>query len=140
MAPTKFLKHLLLTLPFLTSMQLVQAQRSPPPLGTQPPLNLNATAASVSHPGTCPYNQICTGDIVLIGFGKDDFARWEWTLISTRIEVAKDAYDLGKGYLPVQSGGPNFHGFYYQVKPGKTYYFRATYRYYKCQTKARISL
>ncbi|WP_252180419.1 hypothetical protein [Endozoicomonas sp. 4G] len=89
-----------------------------------------ATYGSESGQNGCPYNRICTGDIVLITMDTD-LTPMGRELIGTRVRVAKDASDLSKGFRTVQQGGTNFHGFYYRVKPGKTYYFRAIYHYYK---------
>ncbi|WOG26013.1 hypothetical protein [Endozoicomonas sp. 8E] len=133
----KTLKNLfLLTIPFFIWVQLVKAE--PDNIFTHD--DQASYAISASGTNACPYNQICTGDMVLITMDTDDFISWNWTLVSTRVGVAKDASDLSKGFSPVQSGGPDFHGFYYRVKPGKTYYFKATYRYYKEDDKDKSDL
>ncbi|WP_422136564.1 MULTISPECIES: hypothetical protein [unclassified Endozoicomonas] len=76
----------------------------------------------------CPHNQICTGDIVQIGMA-DFSAHSDITMVHTMVHVAKNAYDLSEGYTQMASIGSFLNGFYYRVKPGKTYYFRATYSY-----------
>ena len=92
-----------------------------------PMVHANAKSATFSA-NACPRNLLCTDDIVLITMS--DFSTWkDATLLSTLIESSKNPADPTKDTFEVYRGGPSFHGFYYRVKPGKTYYFKATYYY-----------
>lgn len=97
------------------------------------PLAIAAAVVAISKKNQltskpCPYDQICTDDIVLITMDTD-LSPLGKKLIKTNVRVAKDPYDLNKGYYQVQEGGPDFRGFYYWVRPGRTYFFTATYYY-----------
>ncbi|WP_257280512.1 MULTISPECIES: hypothetical protein [unclassified Endozoicomonas] len=83
-------------------------------------------AAALDSGTGCPRGQICTGNVVLVGM-QTDMSSWNRYVIKTSVVVANDASDLSKGYRRVHTGGADFQGFYYRVKPGKTYYFKATY-------------
>ncbi|WP_257287154.1 hypothetical protein, partial [Endozoicomonas sp. SESOKO2] len=119
---TKFFKRLLLLmLSCFVGMQVANAE-----LNSH--ANEHAGIPSSVYSANCPYNQICTGDIVLISMA--DFSAYrDITMLRTMVFVAKDAYNLSKGYSQVASIGPFLNGFYYRVKPSKTYYFSATYYY-----------
>ena len=86
--------------------------------------------------GKCPYGRVCTGDIVLITMQTDlkSFQQFkDGSLAWIDISVARDPLSNNKRYILVDRIGKNFHGFYYRVKPGEVYNFKATYHYYKNQ-------
>ena len=94
-----------------------------------------ASFASEYQP--CPYNLICTGDIVSIGMDVDDFAKWSDSAYEgAKVEIPKDPSSFirnpsiyKKGFDEIASGDEVFHGFYYRVKPNKTYVFRVVSTY-----------